>query len=705
MTLQLLPRPKELMLVKGLCTLDADTLILIPAQSGDDALFAARQLRDEICAVTGLTLAVVKAIAPPQTENVILLVCGTDQAASFDVEPVMDGLRAVEAGAGVHLEPVKGQAYALSVQRGHVVLYAWEPAGLFYAVQTLRQLVRLQGKVLPTLTIRDWPTLAYRGLMLDISRRKVPTLDTLKHLVEELSHCRLNVLQLYTEHTFRFPRHPKIGAGCGSLSSEDILELDAFCRQRHVELMPNLQSFGHARNTLLIPEYQHLAETDLLWTLSPAFEETYTLLDELYGDMLPSFSSRTLNVDCDETYDLGQGASKALAEEAGKGVAGRMRGGGGRLGVGRLYLDHILRLRELAARYGRRIQVWGDILLNHPELIDELPDEVILLDWCYDPADEYPTVQTFAQAGRRFWVCPGVGSWNSLFPRLDGARVNIRNLVRDGVAAGAEGMLNTDWGDFGHYQYLGLSWHGYLFGAAQGWTGGTTSDVEFDAAFATLFFGPQHEAIMGALRQLAQTNDLPGIPRPNRSHTVLALFDEPLVGETVDGDDALPAETLREMEALAQSAADTCDALAPEHPRTLTLREMASAARLTAYAACKTALAQRIRADLRRIAAQPEPVDETARWLKDHVEDLEELNLKLEGLRAEWVALWMARARRSEIEVVLGYFDSLRARFEAAAAWLEAQRRALLAGERVDGELESYDPGDEHRVLWQTWPD
>ena len=706
--IRLLPQPKELMLIKGTFTFDADTLILVPAQAGDEAFFAARQLQDEIYQATSLTLRIVKAYAPPRPANVVLLVCGPEQAAAFGVEPV-----AVNVPEGSpRPEPcpewdeglVEGQSYALTIKRGRITLYANAPAGLFYAVQTLRQLVRPRGRYLPDLAIRDWPTLPYRGLMLDISRRKVPTLATLKQLAEELGHFKLNVLQLYTEHTFQFPRHPRIGAGCGSLSSEDILELDALCRQCHVELMPNLQSFGHARNTLTIPEYQHLAESEMLWTLSPAFEETYTLLDELYADMLPAFTSTNFNVDCDETYDLGKGASKALADK---------------IGVGRVYLNHILRLRELAARHacpacpehsrrepgrrGRRIQVWGDILLHHPKLIGEMPDDVTLLDWHYNPADEYPTVKAFAQAGRRFWVCPGVGSWNSLFPRLYGANVNIRNLVRDGVAAGAEGMLNTDWGDHGHYQPLGLSWYGYVFGAAQGWTGGTTSDEDFDAAFGPLFFGLDHEAIMEALHQLARTNDLPNVYRANRSHTALALFDEPLAGATVEGEDALPAETLTEMQSLAKAAATTCNALALGHPREQTLREMASAAHLTTYAARKTALAQAIRTSLRDIATQPEPVQVNARRLYDHILALKALDVELETLRAEFEALWLARARRSEMHVALGYFANLRTRYRAAIAWLAEQRKALLAGQPVDAELSTYEASS-YRTLWQTWP-
>jgi hypothetical protein len=367
-------------------------------------------------------------------------------------------------------------------------------------------------------------------------------------------------------------------------------------------------------------------------------------------------------------------------------------------------LDHILRVRELAARYGRRIQAWGDILLHHPELIGDVPDDVTLLDWTYAPADTYPTVKVFAEAGRRFWVCPGVGSWNSIFPRLTGANINIRNFVRDGVEAGAEGMLNTEWGDAGHYQPLGLSWYGYVFGAAQGWTGGTTSDEDFDAAFGPLFFGPDDEIIMEALHRMARTNQLPNVHRPNRSHTVLALFDEPLVGTTVEGDDQLTLETLDAMQVLAEDAAAIFFVAAPAHPRQLTLREMFSAARLTSYAARKTREAQAVRATLRQIAAQPEAMEANAERLYEHILNLKELDIELDELRAEFEELWLARAQRSEIHLALSYFASLHVRYRAAIAWLFEQRDALLAGKPVDADLSTYDASG-HSILWHTWQD
>jgi len=666
MNQHLLPWPKALLAADGSFTLNTDATIAIPAQADDAAFFAARQLQNEILQATRLELPIIKSLTPP--EHAILLVCGPGQATACGIEPE----RPQAPAAAID------QAYSLTVVPERITLYADTPTGLFYAVQTLRQLVRLHATEVPAVTIRDWPALPYRGLMIDISRRKVPTPETLQELVAEISHYKINVLQLYTEHTFQFPRHPKIGAGCGSLSSQDILELDVFCRAHHVELMPNLQSFGHARNILLIPKYRHLAETDLLWTLSPALEETYTLLDELYGDMLPAFTSTTLNANCDETWDLGKGTSKALAEK---------------LGTGRVYLNHILRLRELAARYGRRIQIWGDILLNHPDLISEVPEDVTLLDWHYEAADEYPTTRTFGESGRTFWVCPGTSSWNSLFPRLHNANANIRNLVRDGVAAGAQGMLNTDWGDCGHHQYLGLSWYGYVFGAAQGWSGGTTTDEDFEGAFGPLFFGPAHEQILGAIHKLASTNTLPGIPKVNRSNTALALFDDPLAGETIE---SLLPETPVEMRALAEEAITILDELALGHRRELTLLEMASTARLTAYAARKTTRSQEIRRGLHT------PGLDTDR-IHHYILALKTLDEELEPLRAEFEALWLSRARYSEIHVILGHYARLRGRYQAAIEWLKAQQQALLKGE-PDTDLSTYDASDYH-ILWQTWMD
>jgi predicted membrane chloride channel (bestrophin family) len=125
---------------------------------------------------------------------------------------------------------------------------------------------------------------------------------------------------------------------------------------------------------------------------------------------------------------------------------------------------------------------------------------------------------------------------------------------------------------------------------------------------------------------------------------------------------------------------------------------------LTDYAARKTALCQAIRSHLRQMAAEPEPVEAAASLLAGHIRTLGVLRDELAELRDEWMALWLERARRSQIQIALEYFDSLASRLEAAAAWLAEQRRVVLSGDRVDAELAGYEGGD-HRVAWQIWPD
>ncbi len=146
----------------------------------------------------------------------------------------------------------------------------------------------------------------------------MPTLDTLKGLVDFCVRVKLNVLMLYIEHTFHFRRHPQIGAGASPLDAATLRELDTYAAARHVQLVPSLQSLGHMERVLSLPAYAHLAETDRGWTLSPALPETYEFLGDLYDEFLPNFRSRLFNANCDETFGLGLGRAAAMREQLGE---------------------------------------------------------------------------------------------------------------------------------------------------------------------------------------------------------------------------------------------------------------------------------------------------------------------------------------------------------------------------------------------------
>ncbi len=361
------------------------------------------------------------------------------------------------------------QSYRLRVAADGVLAEAQDRAGLFYAAVTLAQLVRLSDGALPACEIADAPDFPARGVMLDISRDKVPTMATLFGLVDTLAGLKINQLQLYTEHTFAYRGHEEVWRDASPMTAEEIRALDDYCRERCVELVPNQNSFGHLERWLTLPRYNGLAElpqggAPLPWggtherptSLCPTDPRSAEFLAGLYDELLPNFSSRLFNVGCDETFDLrGNGRSQALVRQAGE---------------GRVYLDFLKTIHGLVAARGRRMAFWGDIIIRHPELVAELPRDVLALEWGYEadhPFDAHG--ERFAAAGVPFYVCPGTSSWNSLAGRTANMLGNLRSAAESGLKHGACGFLITDWGDGGHWQPLCVSYAGFLYGAALSW--------------------------------------------------------------------------------------------------------------------------------------------------------------------------------------------------------------------------------------------
>jgi hypothetical protein len=359
------------------------------------------------------------------------------------------------------------EGYGLTIDKSGVRIEYHEIAGLRAAVATLRQLLRQYGRRLPCLEIRDWPDFPRRGLMLDVSRGRVPKLETLLDLVEHLADFKINELQLYTEHTFAYREFKPVWRDWGALTPKEIRVLDARCRELGIDLVPNQNSFGHLREFLSHPPLRKLAEVDQPYesadgsflrypsTLAPVHPGTLPFLCALYDELLPHFSSGYFNIGCDETWDLGRGQSKALCA---------------RLGKGRVYLDFLKTIHREVTKRGKRMMFWGDIILHYRKLIHELPPNLIALNWGYEADHPFEKeAAQFAKAKIPFYVCPGTSTWQTLVGRHDNAFANLTSAARAGRRHGAAGYLVTDWGDGGHPQPLAVSWPLYLFGAGVSW--------------------------------------------------------------------------------------------------------------------------------------------------------------------------------------------------------------------------------------------
>jgi hypothetical protein len=281
-----------------------------------------------------------------------------------------------------------------------------------------------------------------------------------------MAALKLNQLQLYTEHTFAYRGHEAVWRGASPLTAEEVRALDAHCRRRFVELVPNQNSFGHLHRWLRHEPYRRLAEVpDGLphpfgdetepFSLCPIDPGSVELLRDLYDQLLPQFTSRQFNVGCDETFDLGKGRSAEACRER---------------GTGRVYLDFLRRLHGLAASHGRRLQFWGDILASRPELLTQVPGDAVVLEWGYEAGHPFgERAAALAAAGLEFYLCPGTSSWNSFAGRVDNAIANLAEAARAGTENGASGYLITDWGDHGHLQPPPVSWPALVAGAVFAW--------------------------------------------------------------------------------------------------------------------------------------------------------------------------------------------------------------------------------------------
>jgi hypothetical protein len=539
------------------------------------------------------------------------------------------------------------QGSRIAIEPGSIRLSGNDEEGLAHAVTTFTQIVAHfeRDGVVPGLEIIDWPDYEKRGIMLDISRDKIPTMETLFRLVDQCAAWKLNELQLYTEHTFAYSNHRKVWEDASPMTPDEITELDTYCRERHIELVPNQNTFGHLERWLKHDAYAHLAECRnptkvFAWgedrivsrrSLCPVDPGALALMNELFAELLPNFSSRNFNIGCDETIELGYGRSKEACENEGK---------------GQVYLDYLLGLRQAAEKHGRRIQFWGDIITNYPELIPKLPKDITALIWGYEKDHPFDKeCSEFKASGLDFYVCPGTSSWNSLVGRHGNATKNLLRAARSGAAHGAKGYLITDWGDGGHWQPLCVPYPYFAYGAALSWGPDENEGIDLARHLNQQVYHDREGRIGGVLLNLAKAAEYSEIFLHNSS-----IFD-PILRRAADRfSDLKPLEKLRpeNLQRIDESLEAELNLLAE--------------ARLTCDDADQVVAETRLAAEFCRHACKQAQykLGTPGGYLKEvPIERRRELRRELRGLIKRFEKLWLIRNRSGGLADSVGRLEKI----------------------------------------------
>lgn len=481
---QVIPAPKSLKVTGDDFRLVQDTRIVLADSKSEDDRFAAQDFADEMKETVGRTLR----IGSGGGKQRILV-------GPLSHKRVRASLEQLDVDVPADLNE---EGYVLAVSPDLIVVAGRSAAGTFYGLQTLKQLVRIRHGMVYVQGVRitDWPSVRWRGLSDDVSRGPVPTTEYFKRQIRNEALFKMNMHSLYMEHVFGSASHPLIAPEGGALTPAELRALVAYARRYHVELVPQQQTFGHLHKALKFEQYNELAEVPYGDVLSPQQEGTYRLVADWYRELDEIFPGQFFHIGADETFELGRGQSAEAVKAR---------------GLGSVYFDHLKRVRELLLPYKRRLMFWGDIALNHPDLLPGVPRDMIAMNWDYAAKPSFEArIQLFQKAGLEQFVCPGVQSWNQLFPNNDIAVVNIPNFVRDGQRAGVLGVMNTQWDDDGETLFEN-TWYGVVLGAAASWQAAPLDLAAFERDFDWAFFRHEGDELTRAIRTLGSVNTKLGI--------------------------------------------------------------------------------------------------------------------------------------------------------------------------------------------------
>lgn len=394
-----------------------------------------------------------------------------------------------------------GEGYKLTVDEKGVTICGDGPAGAFYAIQSLRQLIMDKGAAIPCCEIEDKPDFSYRGFYHDITRGRVPTLKKLKEIADMLSFYKVNSLQLYVEDAFCFKELEGIITSDNGLTADEIREFDRYCRERFIDLIPSMATFGHLFTLLQSERYNHICELkghklsrnywlERQWhhTVDVYHPETFEVISSMIDQYLPLFSSEYFNICCDETMDLCNGTNEGKDK-------------------GEAYFYHLTKLIEKIRACGKKVMLWGDECMARPdEAKEKLPKDAIVLNWCYrrEVAEWIPKMfweRDFTQI-----ACTGTSCWENFIENIFISTGNISSFAAHAKKYNAMGILNTNWGDFGHVCAFGCNLYGLLFGAQKSWNEGAETGEDYERAASFLLYGVRNFNMADTLRNLAKAS-------------------------------------------------------------------------------------------------------------------------------------------------------------------------------------------------------
>jgi hexosaminidase len=416
---------------------------------------------------------------------------------------------------GEHPGPESRESYSIVVTEAGGRISARSSAGLFYGVQTVCQMVEGDGS-LPEVKIEDWPAFAYRGTMVDMSEGPLPTADEVKRQLDFLARWKVNQYYFYSETSIELTGYPLLNAQ-GRFSQKEV-RIVAYGRERHIDVIPCLELYGHLHDLFRLEKYSDLADFPHGGEFKAGDPKAMKLLADWQKQFVSLFPSPFVHIGFDETWDIQKAAQARGANSTAKD----------------LFIRQFEDVSQLFHQSGKTVMAWADIMVKYPEIVSSLPAGTIAVAWYYDPEPDPQYKQwldPLAQHRIPHFVAPGVNSWDEIAPDYPLTFANIDTMLAAGRTSKAIGVINTIWTDDGQ-MLMRSSLPGMAYGAVASWQTPPIAWKDFFTSYAQQMYPA---AVADEVTQALEKQALSEVhlQRAIGHDTMNRLWDDPFTAEAL----------------------------------------------------------------------------------------------------------------------------------------------------------------------------
>ena len=339
----------------------------------------------------------------------------------------------------------QGPGVSVTLKGGSAAIAAEDRNALARGFFQLARAVR-EGR--DTLEVRQERHFGSCGVMIDMSRNAVMTVEAVKRMLDRLASLGMNLALLYTEDTYEVPGYPYHGYLRGRYTQQELREIDDYAASLDIELMPCIQTLAHLENFLQWSESAPLRDKPDILQID--LEETYAYIDAAIGSLRSCMRARRIHIGMDEAHGVG---------------LGRYYEKHGPVDRFELLNRHLDRVCGICRKYDFHPMMWSDMFFRlgsknndyyDPEavipqsVIDMIPD-VDLCYWDYYHMDEsvYDHMLAEHQKMGRTTFAGGIWTWSGFLPQVKRTEDSMLPALRACARRQVDTVFATMWGDDG----------------------------------------------------------------------------------------------------------------------------------------------------------------------------------------------------------------------------------------------------------------